>query len=93
MKYSLQTIIPLLLTSALFMNGCTGNEVLPNNATQTGVATGAIAGSVIGYNTKGNHPGQRAVIGAVVGAATGALIGNEIDKSNQSPVDSGDWHE
>ena len=93
MRYSLQTIIPLLLTSALFMNGCTGNEVLPNNATQTGAATGAIAGSVIGYNTKGNHPGQRAVIGAVVGAATGALIGNEIDKSNQPPVDSGGWHE
>ena len=82
MKYSLQTIIPLLLTSALFMNGCTGNEVLPNNATQTGAATGAVAGSVIGYNTKGNHPGQRAVIGAVVGAATGALIGILKKKTN-----------
>ncbi len=83
----------LYLITATFISGCTGNEVMPSNATQTGAVTGAIAGSVIGYNTKGHHRGQRAAIGAVAGAATGALIGNAIDNSNPPPEDTSGWHE
>ncbi len=77
---------------ALLLSGCTGNEVLPANATQTGVATGAIAGSVIGYNA-GSHSGTDAALGAVAGAAVGGLIGNAVDQNNPQPVQTGGWHE
>jgi uncharacterized protein YcfJ len=83
----------LSLFAILALNGCTGSEVMPNNATQTGAVTGAVAGSVIGYNSKGHHRGQRAAIGAVAGAATGALIGNAIDENNPPPEDTSGWHE
>jgi len=79
--------------AAILISGCTGSEVVPNNATQTGAVTGAIAGSVIGYNTKGHHRGQRAAIGAVAGAATGALIGNAIDSNTPPQEDTSGWHE
>ncbi|OYZ23286.1 MAG: hypothetical protein B7Y23_10285 [Sulfurovum sp. 16-42-52] len=42
----------------MLLNGCTGTEAMPSNATQTGALTGAVAGSVIGYNTKGHNSGH-----------------------------------
>jgi len=90
--YRIQKIILPLAVSLLFA-GCTGNEVVPNNATQTGAVTGALAGAVVGYNTKGHHKGQRAALGALAGAAVGGLIGNEVDKSNPQPVETGGWQE
>lgn len=82
-----------LISSAgiIILNGCTGSEVMPNNATQTGAVTGALAGSVIGYNTKGNNPGQRALVGGLLGAAVGAGVGNAIDGQNPEPVQTGGW--
>jgi uncharacterized protein YcfJ len=85
--------IPLVLLSLSLLNGCTGSEVAPNNATQTGAAAGALTGAVIGYNTTGHHKGERAAIGAVAGAATGALIGNAIDNNTPPPEDTSGWHE
>ncbi|MCF6205961.1 MAG: glycine zipper domain-containing protein [Sulfurovum sp.] len=88
-----KTVFVLLFSSTLFlMNGCTGNEVVPNNATQTGVVTGALAGSIIGYNA-GDHSGKDAALGAIAGAAAGGLIGNAVDQSNPEPVNTGGWHE
>jgi len=78
---------------AMILNGCTGTEALPSNATQTGAVTGALAGSVIGYNTKGNHKAERAIIGGLVGAAAGAAVGNAVDSSNPPPADTSGWHE
>lgn len=75
----------------IMLNGCTGTEAMPNNATQTGAVTGALAGSVIGYNTKGNNPGQRALVGGLVGAAVGAGVGNAIDSQNPEPEQTGGW--
>jgi len=88
----IKTLISILFIS-LLLNGCTGEEVIPDNATQTGAVTGALAGSVIGYNTKGHHKGERAVIGGLLGAATGAAIGNAIDDNNPPPADTSGWHE
>lgn len=77
------------LTFAL-LNGCTGSEVMPNNATQTGAVTGALAGSVIGYNS-GSHRGRNAAVGALVGTALGAGIGSVVDDQNQVPAQTGGW--
>ena len=82
-----------LLTSIAviaFLNGCTGSEATPNNATQTGAVTGALAGSVIGYNS-GSHSGRNAVIGGLLGAAVGGGIGNAVDNNNQVQQPSGGW--
>lgn len=73
------------------LNGCTGQEAVPSNATQTGAVTGAIAGSVIGYNTKGHDRGKRAVIGGLLGAAAGGAIGHAVDTQNPEPVETGGW--
>jgi len=86
----LKTVILSSATVAL-LSGCTGTEVMPNNATQTGTVTGALAGSVIGYNTKGHHKGQRAVIGGLLGAAVGAGIGNAVDSQTPQPQQTGGW--
>ncbi len=91
MKHSRQ-IAALTGISLLLLTGCTGNEVVPNNATQTGVATGALAGAVIGYNS-GHHRGTDAALGALAGAAVGGLIGNAVDENNPEPVETGGWHE
>jgi len=82
----------LLTSSAMIalLNGCTGSEVTPNNATQTGAVTGALAGSAIGYNT-GSHSGRNAVIGGLLGAAVGGGIGNAVDNNNQEQQPSGGW--
>jgi uncharacterized protein YcfJ len=79
--------------ATLLIAGCTGNEVVPNNATQTGAVTGALAGAAIGYNTGHHHRGTNAAIGAALGAATGAAIGNMVDENNPEPVNTGGWHE
>jgi uncharacterized protein YcfJ len=79
--------------AVIAMSGCTGSEVVPDNATQTGAVTGALAGSVIGYNTAGHHRGRGAAVGAVAGAAAGALIGNAIDENTPPPEETSGWHE
>ena len=89
MKY-LPHLFTLVIVIAL--TGCTGNEVLPANATQAGATTGAVAGAVIGYNTKGHHKGRRAVIGALLGAGAGAALGNAVDSNNPPPQNTGGWH-
>lgn len=91
MKHQLLYILLVSSASIMILNGCTGTEVLPSNATQTGAVTGALAGSVIGYNTKGNNQGQRAVVGGLLGAAVGAGVGNAIDSQNPEPVETGGW--
>jgi len=80
----------LSLVAATFFVACTGNEVMPNNATQTGAVTGALAGSVIGYNT-GHGAGTNAIIGGLLGAAVGGGIGNAIDDSNAPAQQTGGW--
>ena len=91
MKKSLYKTATLSLIAGWLLNGCSGAEVLPNNATQTGAATGALTGAVIGYNTKGSHKGRRAAIGAATGALVGGAIGNAIDNQNPPPENSGGW--
>lgn len=81
----------LSFTAVLLFNGCTGNELTPNNATQTGAITGALTGAVIGYNTKGHHKGQRAVIGGILGAAIGTGAGNVMDNNHAQPTQTGGW--
>ena len=82
----------LLLSSATiaFLSGCTGNEAMPSNATQTGAVGGALVGSVIGYNS-GSHSGRNAVIGGLLGAAAGGAIGNAVDTNNPPPEDNSGW--
>jgi len=86
------TYIKLFVSTAALalFSGCSGNEVVPNNATQTGAVTGALAGSVIGYNT-GHGGGTNAVIGGLLGAAVGAGIGNAVDDSNAPAPQTGGW--
>jgi len=91
MKKNILKAVSLSLLSAVVFSGCTGNEVMPNNATQTGALTGALAGAAIGYNTKGHHSGQRALIGGLLGAAIGGGIGNAIDSNNPPPQQTGGW--
>ena len=69
MKNKFLHLLAVSTIGLLVLSGCTGNEVAPNNATQTGAVTGALAGSVIGYNS-GSHSGRNAVIGGLLGAAT-----------------------
>ncbi len=88
-KNILHTLILSSATLAL-LSGCTGNELAPNNATQTGAVTGALAGSIIGYNT-GHGRGTNAAIGGLLGAAVGAGIGNAVDDSNAQPAQTGGW--
>lgn len=88
-----RNILKLMLvsgTSIALLNGCTGSEVVPNNATQTGAATGAVAGAVIGYNT-GSGGGKNAAVGALIGTALGAGIGSAVDSNNPEPVETGGW--
>lgn len=92
-KYMRNKLVkPLLFHSTVIalLSGCTGSEVTPNNATQTGAVTGALAGSVIGYNT-GSHSGTNAVIGGLLGAAVGGGIGNAVDNNDQSAQPAGGW--
>jgi len=91
MKKNFVGIILASTASIALLSGCTGQEAMPSNATQTGAVTGAVAGSVIGYNTKGHNKGERAVIGGLVGAAAGAAIGNAIDEQNPEPQETGGW--
>lgn len=88
-----RTILKLLFlsgTSIALLSGCTGEEVKPNNATQTGAATGALAGAVIGYNT-GHGGGANAAVGALIGAGLGGAIGNAVDQNNPEPIETGGW--
>jgi len=90
-KRNILKIILASSTSIALLSGCTGQEAMPSNATQTGAVTGAIAGSVIGYNTKGHNKGQRAIIGGLLGAAVGAGVGNAIDSQDPEPEQTGGW--
>jgi len=90
MKSKLLHIFLISSSSIMILNGCTGSEAAPNNATQTGAITGALAGSVIGYNS-GSHSGTNAVVGGLIGAAVGAGVGNAIDSQNPEPVQTGGW--
>jgi uncharacterized protein YcfJ len=83
----------ILITALILLNNCTGNEAMPNNATQTGAATGAVAGAVIGYNAGGSHKGRNAVVGAAVGAVAGGAIGNAIDEQNPPVQEDGGWEQ
>lgn len=88
-KNILKTLIASSTTIVL-LAGCTGQEAMPSNATQTGAATGALAGAVIGYNS-GSHSGRNAVVGAALGALAGGAIGNAVDNNNPEPVETGGW--
>jgi uncharacterized protein YcfJ len=83
----------ILISTLTILNNCTGNEAMPNNATQTGAATGAVAGAVIGYNAGGGDRGRNAVIGATVGAVAGGAIGNAIDEQNPPIQEDGGWEQ
>ncbi len=72
------------------LNACTGTEVMPSNATQTGAVTGALAGSVIGYNS-GSNRGANAAVGALIGTALGAGIGSVVDDQNPPIQQTGGW--
>jgi len=72
------------------LSGCTGQEILPNNATQTGAVTGALAGAIIGGNT-GSGSGSRIATGAALGALAGGGIGYTVDSQNPAPQQSGGW--
>lgn len=90
MKNKFLHLLAVSSIGLLTLSGCTGSEMTPNNATQTGAVTGALAGSVIGYNT-GSHSGRNAVIGGLLGAAVGGGIGNAVDNNNQVQQPSGGW--
>ena len=90
MKKNILNIICASSASIALLTGCTGQEVAPSNATQTGAATGALAGAVIGYNS-GSNSGANAAAGALIGAALGGAVGNAVDSQNQEPVPPGGW--
>ena len=90
MKKNIRTILIASSTTLALLTGCTGQEAMPSNATQTGAATGALAGAVIGYNS-GSHSGRNAVVGAALGALAGGAIGNAVDNNNPEPVETGGW--
>ena len=90
MKKSMLNIIVASSAAIALMNGCTGQEAMPSNATQTGAATGALAGAVIGYNS-GSNSGTNAAVGAALGALAGGAIGSAVDSSNPEQVESGGW--
>ena len=88
-KNMLKMIFASSATVAL-LAGCTGQEAMPSNATQTGAATGALAGAVIGYNS-GSNSGTNAAVGAALGALAGGAIGSAVDSSNPEQVETGGW--
>lgn len=90
MKYHSIKLLSITPVIAVLLSGCTGNEAVPSNATQTGALTGALAGSIIGYNS-GSHSGTNAVVGGLIGTAVGAGIGNAVDSNNPSPQQTGGW--
>ncbi len=90
MQKSIMKAMIISSVSIALLNGCTGSEAVPNNATQTGALTGALAGSVIGYNS-GSHSGRNAAVGGLLGAVAGAGIGNAIDNQNPEPEQTGGW--
>ena len=90
MKRNILKTILLSSVSIALLNGCTGSEVAPNNATQTGAVAGALTGAVIGYNS-GSHSGRNAAVGAAVGALAGGALGSAVDNSNPPPQQSGGW--
>jgi len=90
MKKSILNIIFASSATIALLTGCTGQEIAPNNATQTGAATGALAGGVIGYNT-GSGGGGNAAVGALIGTAIGAGLGSAVDNSNPEQVETGGW--
>ena len=90
MKKNMLDMILISSTTIALLTGCTGQEAMPSNATQTGAATGALAGAVIGYNS-GSHSGRNAVVGAALGALAGGAIGNAVDSNNPEPVETGGW--
>lgn len=88
-----RTFLPsmILISTLALLNNCTGNEAMPNNATQTGAAVGAVTGAVVGYNVGGGDKGRNAVVGAVIGAVAGGTLGNAIDKQNPPVEEDGGW--
>ena len=90
MKKNILTMIFASSATVALLSGCTGQEVMPNNATQTGAATGALAGAVIGYNS-GSNSGTNAAVGAALGALAGGAIGSAVDSNNPEQVESGGW--
>lgn len=90
MKKNIHKILIVASTAIALLNGCTGQEVAPNNATQTGAALGAVTGAVIGYNS-GSHSGRNAAAGAAIGALAGGALGSAVDSNNPQQVESGGW--
>lgn len=90
MKKSIHKMLIASGAAIALLNGCTGQEVAPNNATQTGAAVGALTGAVIGYNS-GSHSGTNAAVGAALGALAGGAVGSAVDSNNPEPVQSGGW--
>lgn len=90
MKYHSIKTLSISTVVTVLLSGCTGNEAVPSNATQTGAVTGAVVGSVIGYNS-GSHSGTNAVVGGLIGTAVGAGIGNAVDNNNPPPEQTGGW--
>lgn len=90
MRKDILNIIIASSASIALLTGCTGQEVVPDNATQTGAATGALAGAVIGYNS-GSNSGTNAAVGAAIGALAGGALGSAIDSQNPEQVESGGW--
>ena len=90
MKQKIRKMIIASGASIALLNGCTGQEVAPNNATQTGAALGALTGAVIGYNS-GSHSGTNAAAGAAIGALAGGALGSAVDSNNPEQVESGGW--
>jgi uncharacterized protein YcfJ len=90
MKKNILHMIFASSATVALLTGCTGQEMAPNNATQTGAATGALAGAVIGYNS-GSHSGTNAAVGAAIGALAGGALGNAVDSNNPEQVQSGGW--
>jgi uncharacterized protein YcfJ len=90
MKKNMLDIILISSTTLALLTGCTGQEVAPNNATQTGAVAGALTGAVIGYNS-GSHSGTNAAVGAALGALAGGAIGSAVDSQNPEQVESGGW--
>ena len=90
MKKRVLQLFLISSTSLLLLNGCTGSEAAPANATQTGAVTGALVGSVIGYNS-GHNSGTNAAVGGLIGAAVGGGIGHAVDSNNPPPQQTGGW--
>jgi outer membrane protein OmpA-like peptidoglycan-associated protein len=68
--------IVLLLSGALFLNGCSASDTVKGGA--IGAAAGGVIGGVIGHSAGNTAAGV--LIGAAIGGTAGALIGNYMDK-------------